>query len=75
LDGGGVCGSRLRTELDHIQLRCRGGRPVAEDLRVTCDFHNQLYARLALGDAWMNRYSRNPRQPEPGSLAGGGEDG
>jgi hypothetical protein len=64
LDGGGVCGSQLRTELDHIQLRCRGGRPVAEDLRVCCNFHNQLYARLELGDEVMDRYTRDPRQPE-----------
>jgi hypothetical protein len=62
LEGGGICGSRVRIELDHVQLRCRGGRPVAGDLRVLCHFHNQLYARLTLGDGLMDRYTRDPRQ-------------
>jgi hypothetical protein len=63
LDSGGVCGSRLRTELDHIHLRCRGAKPVASELRVLCDFHNQLAAREELGDEIMDRYTRNPRKP------------
>jgi hypothetical protein len=70
-----VCGSQLRTELDHVQPRYRGGRPVAEDLRVTCDLHNQLAARLALGDALMNRYTRDPRKPALAGLAGGDASG
>jgi hypothetical protein len=70
LDSGEVCGSKIRTELDHIQLRCRGGRPIAEDLRVLCHFHNQSYARLTLGDALMDRYTRDPRRPEPVGLVG-----
>jgi hypothetical protein len=70
LAGGGICGSKLRTELDHIQLRCRGGRPIAEDLRVLGEFHNQLYAWLALGDAVMDRYTRNPTRPPQSSSSG-----
>ncbi len=63
MDGGGICGSRLRVELDHIRLRCRGAPPLPSELRILCDFHNQLSARLALGDELMDRYTRNPRQP------------
>jgi hypothetical protein len=64
LDSGGICGSKLRTELDHIHLRCRGAKPVADELRVLCSAHNKLAARLALGDEVMDRYTRNPRQPQ-----------
>jgi len=75
LDSGGVCGSKLRTQGDHIQLRCRGGKPTVENLRVLCTFHNKLSARDALGDVVMDRYTRNPRQPLlaglPGDTGGG----
>jgi hypothetical protein len=73
LDSGGICGSKLRIELDHLHLRCRGAKPTASELRVLCHFHNQLHARLALGDAEMNRFCRDRRQPEllgPASGAG-----
>jgi hypothetical protein len=72
LDSGGICGSKLRIELDHIHLRCRGAKPIASELRVLCRFHNQLYARLSLGDALMDRHTRDPRQPE---LLGPASDG
>jgi hypothetical protein len=62
LDGGGVCGSRLRTELDHIKLKCKGGRPTVENIRVLCELHNQLAAREQLGNEVMDAYARNPRQ-------------
>ena len=75
LDSGGICGSKLRTQGDHIHLRSRGGRPTVENLRVLCTFHNKLSARDALGDAVMDRYTRNPRQPLlaglPGDASGG----
>jgi hypothetical protein len=63
VDGGGVCGSQLRPELDHVHLKCRGAKPIASELRVLCALHNQLAARLALGDQVMDRYTRDPRQP------------
>ncbi len=63
VEGGGICGSRLRVELDHVRLRCRGARPIASELRILCAFHNQLSARLALGDEVMDRYTRDPTQP------------
>jgi hypothetical protein len=63
LDTGGICGSKLRVELDHIRLRCRGARPVPSELRILCQRHNLLAARQALGDEVMNRYCQDPRQP------------
>jgi hypothetical protein len=90
VDGGGICRSRLRTELDHVQLRCRGGRPVAADLRVTCDFHNHVRAARARGRVDEPVHPRpeaargiGPRLQRPGhrttgsprTLSGGGEPG
>jgi hypothetical protein len=57
LDSGGICGSRLRVELDHVNLKCRGARPVAAALRALCRAHDDLAAREALGDAMMDRYT------------------
>jgi hypothetical protein len=62
LDSGGICGSRLRVEIDHVNLKCRGARPVAAELRVLCRAHNDLAAREALGDAVMDRYTRKGRR-------------
>jgi hypothetical protein len=58
LDSGGICGSRLRVELDHVRLRCRGAKPIASELRLLCRSHNDLAARQALGDGVMDRYTR-----------------
>jgi hypothetical protein len=58
LDSGGICGSRLRVELDHVNLKCRGAKPIASELRLLCRSHNDLAARQALGDAVMDRYTR-----------------
>src|SRR6266545_4026071 len=58
VDGGGVCGSTHRVELDHIVPRGRGGPPTAENTRCLCRFHNQLAARQVYGDAWMDRCKR-----------------
>jgi hypothetical protein len=58
LDSGGVCGSRLRVELDHVKLRCRTAKPLASELRLLCRAHNVLAAREALGDTVMDRYTR-----------------
>ena len=63
--GGGVCGSTLRLELDHVLPRARGGPSTVENLRVLCFVHNQYAARLAFGDRWMDRCAR-------GAAEGGG---
>jgi hypothetical protein len=72
-DSGGVCGSRLRLQLDHRVPRAAGGRPIAANLRILCARHNLLAARERLGDRLMDRYCRDPRQPE--LLDGGGGTG
>jgi hypothetical protein len=55
--GGGVCGSTLRVELDHVVPRARGGPSTEGNLRVLCRIHNGLAARQALGDGWMSRFT------------------
>jgi hypothetical protein len=57
VDGGGICGSTLRLELDHIIPRAWGGPSTVDNIRVACKVHNGLAARLAFGDEWMNRFT------------------
>ena len=57
LDGGGVCGSTLRLELDHVIPVALGGTSTIENVRILCRVHNQLAARLVFGDEWMGRYA------------------
>jgi len=61
LDSGGVCGSTLRLELDHITPRAHGGPSTVANLRVLCRAHNDLAARQAFGDMWMDRFTRSAR--------------
>lgn len=63
--GGGICGSTLRVELDHVIPRARGGPSTTENGRLLCAVHNQLAARRSLGDGWMDRFT--PKAPERGS--------
>ncbi len=68
LHSGGICGSTRCLELDHIQPRSRGGASTVDNLRVLCRGHNDLAARLALGDAQMDSFTRGlagaPRGPQ-----------
>jgi hypothetical protein len=41
---------------------------------VLCELHNKLAARQKLGHALMNRYCRDPRQPELLIAASGASD-
>jgi hypothetical protein len=68
LDGGGVCGSRLRLQFDHRVSRVEGGLPVPSNVRVLCEVHNKLAARERLGDRLMDRYCRDSRQVEFGDV-------
>jgi len=68
LDAGGVCGSRLRLQFDHVISRAEGGRSVVPNVRVLCAAHNKLAARERLGSRLMDRYCRDPRQGELGGL-------
>jgi len=58
---GGVCGSTTRLELDHVVPLARGGPSTASNLRVLCATHNQLAARQAFGEAWMDRFAPRSR--------------
>ncbi len=58
---GGICGSTRRCEIDHIRPRALGGESTVENCRVCCDRHNDRAAREVFGDAWMDRFTRNPR--------------
>ncbi len=64
LDSGGVCGSRLRLQFDHLVMRVEGGLPTVANTRLLCAPHNRLAARELLGDQIMDRYCRDPRQGE-----------
>ncbi len=58
LDAGGVCGSTLRLEFDHIVPRARGGASTIGNIRVLCAAHNAIAARLTFGDEWLDRFTR-----------------
>ncbi|HET6922775.1 MAG TPA: HNH endonuclease, partial [Anaeromyxobacteraceae bacterium] len=59
---GGICGSTLRVEFDHVVPRARDGPSSVESVRLLCGFHSDLAARQVFGDRWMNRYSRGERR-------------
>ena len=67
---GAICGSTRRVELDHRTAKARGGPPTVENLRCLCDLHNDLAAREVFGDAWMDRFTRNPRAAHPAAALG-----
>jgi hypothetical protein len=69
LASGGICGSRLRVELDHVVLRAYGGASTVDNLRVLCRAHNDLAARIALGDAYMDGFTRRRPAPPAGTLS------
>lgn len=58
LASGGICGSTKRLELAHRQARAQGGLPTIDNIRLLCRFHNQLEARMQLGEEFMERFSR-----------------
>jgi hypothetical protein len=66
LESGDICGSTHRPELDHVHPRARGGPSTIGNLRVLCDAHNRLAARLAFGERWMGRYLKSGRHLEDG---------
>jgi len=58
LASGGICGSKLRLQLDHIVPKGKGGQTTVENVRVLCERHNQYAARLAYGEELMARHRR-----------------
>jgi hypothetical protein len=68
VDGGGVCGSTRKLQLDHVDGWALGAATTVDGCRILCAVHNDLHARELYGHALMNRYSRPKR-------AGGAERG
>jgi hypothetical protein len=58
LASGAICGSTRQVQLDHIVPRGRGGPSTIENLRCLCRRHNDLAAREAYGNDWMNKFTR-----------------
>jgi hypothetical protein len=57
LDSGGICGSTLRLEIDHVPPLGRGGASTLDGCRLLCRVHNQYAARQVYGDDWMDRFA------------------
>lgn len=57
---GGICGSQVRVQIDHIVPRGKGGASTVENCRVLCAIHNQEAARRVYGDPWMDQFAREP---------------
>ncbi len=66
LASGGICGSEIRTEIDHVVPRGRGGPSTVANSRILCRVHNIEAARQAYGDAHMDLFTvRVPTAGEP----------
>jgi 5-methylcytosine-specific restriction endonuclease McrA len=57
--GGGVCGSTVRLEVDHVMPRGRGGPSTVENCRILCKPHNLEAARQVYGDQHMELFTRS----------------
>jgi hypothetical protein len=71
LASGGVCGSTVRLEIDHVVPRGKGGPSTEENCRILCRAHNLGAARAVYGDAVMDRYARSPIAGEASAIYGG----
>jgi hypothetical protein len=58
LDSGGICGSTMCLEIDHIRPLARGGKSTVTNCRLACRFHNQLAARQVYGDDWIDQFTK-----------------
>ena len=65
VESGGICGSTLRVQFDHVVPRARGGPPTVDNVRIVCAMHNDLAARQAFGNAWMDQFTHRGRAPAP----------
>ena len=54
-EDGRRCESRAFLELDHAEPKAVGGSDEAQNLRVRCRAHNQLWAEQAFGREWIER--------------------
>ena len=55
IDGGGICGSTHRLQLDHARAKAQGGEATAANMRVLCEAHNKESARRTFGAEWMEK--------------------
>jgi hypothetical protein len=63
LDAGGICGSAVRLEIDHVlPVVLGGGASVAAELRLACRVHNLEAGWEALGGAVMSSARRRGRR-------------
>ena len=67
LASGGICGSTVRLEIDHVVPRGMGGESTVENCRVLCQAHNLEAARHAYGEWVVDRYAGPASVREPGS--------
>lgn len=74
LASGGICGSKMRAQLDHIVPKGKGGQATIDNLRVLCERHNQYAARLAYGDELMARYRRKHASSSRGTALHAGRE-
>jgi hypothetical protein len=63
LESGERCGCTTRLEFDHVTPRALGGTSDERNVRLVCDPHNDLAARLVFGDRLMDRYTRKRDRP------------
>jgi hypothetical protein len=63
IESGGICGSTFRLEFDHRIPRACAGPSTTENVRLLCRFHNDLAARRAFGDVWMDQFTGNGAEP------------
>jgi len=72
---GGVCGSTVRLEVDHVVPRGKGGASTVDNCRILCKPHNLETARRTYGDEVMDLFApRSPvaREPCAAYALGGG---
>jgi hypothetical protein len=50
------CGSKHKLQFDHIRPIAKGGATSISNLRLLCQTHNLLAARLEFGDRLMNKF-------------------
>ncbi|HYD39765.1 MAG TPA: HNH endonuclease signature motif containing protein [Anaeromyxobacter sp.] len=65
LASGGICGSRVRVEFDHVVPRGRGGSSTVGNVRLLCRVHNDLAARIAYGEDHMDSFTGGQQGAEP----------
>jgi hypothetical protein len=69
LADGGVCGSTVRLQIDHVVPRGKGGPDTIDNCRILCRRHNLEAARKAYGDEVMDLFTRGGAKGS-GSAAG-----